>query len=83
MVAYGQSYTTKDSLIFLIKNSKEDTVKLSLYNSIIEEIFLDDPKEALEYAKEMTEFSEKIQSKSGIANGFAWMGYLEEQFGNV
>lgn len=80
---FGQSYSVNDSLVFVLNNTRQDTVKVQVLNSLIDEICLSDPKQAMVYSQQMAELSEKLKYNQGIGDAYAWMGYLEQQFGSI
>src|SRR5688572_6608192 len=76
-------YTARDSALYGIKNSPDDTTKLNYYNKLLEITFMDDPKGALVYSQEMIAYSERINYPMGIVDGCGWSGYLSHELGKV
>ncbi len=73
---FAQISTRRDSLIFELSLQPQDTTRLEILQSLMDEVSLTDPKLGLEYSLEMTELSEKANYKLGIAKGYDGQAYF-------
>ena len=74
-----------DSLIQMLPNDMEDSVKIQLYDDICWELIYQDPTLMKEYADSMYDFARRIENQKGIArailnqgNSFMVLGQFQE-----
>lgn len=82
-ILYGQPYTGEDSLLFKLKSEQNDLLKIEIYEALIGETYLNAPSKAHNYSKQLIDLSARIDNKMGLASGYSWLGFMEEQSGNV
>ena len=79
--AFGQQ-SRIDSLLNVLKTTKQDTTKVNTYNNLFLEVEFTDETKAKEYLKKALELSHKIDFKKGLGITFLYLGYLAEDKGN-
>ncbi len=72
-----------DSMLHLLPDAKEDTIKVKLLNEIAGKYMAIDPKEGFSYANEGLDLAQKLQWKRGIANLNNCLGLLTYDTGNL
>src|SRR5687768_1671000 len=82
-ILFGQTFTGEDSLLYKLKSEQNDLVKIAIYEELIGETYLNAPSKAYNYSKELIDFATRIDDQMGLARGYSWMGFMEEQSGNV
>ncbi|MBA3970653.1 MAG: tetratricopeptide repeat protein [Bacteroidetes bacterium] len=80
-VAYCQSSKT-DSLLTVLKNTKDDTLKVNLLNQLFDHYEFENAVKANEYLTKATELSQRINYKKGLARCFMNSGYFADDTGN-
>jgi hypothetical protein len=78
----GQASEPEDSLLSVLKKSKEDSIKVSVLNDLFSNMEFTDSKRAKDYLKQALDLSVKIQYLAGMAQTYTNMGYLAEDNGN-
>lgn len=75
-LALAQKYNNPfvDSLVVELPKAKEDTNKVNMLLDISFDIFAVNPDDAISYAAQGIELSEKLNFKKGIASGYRYMG---------
>ncbi len=83
-LSFANGQTSKeDSLLNVLEHSPEDTGRVTILTNLILETYLESPSKALEYSKQMTEFSKKINFKAGIGFGYSYEAYFETMLGDL
>lgn len=77
----NQQKTRIDSLLSLLSKAK-DTVRINVLNQLSDELEHINPEQALEYAKDAINSSEKLSFKKGAANGYINTGKAHRKLGN-
>jgi len=71
-----------DSLLLVLKNSKEDTNKVEILNELCWELGISHPKKAEKYGKEGVSLSKKINFDRGQSVGYYYLAKLYLEQGN-
>lgn len=79
----AQNSTPEDSLINVLKTETDPYTRILIYENLIGETYLSKPDNAFRYSIELIEYSKTVNSLIGLARGFAWRGFMEEQQGRV
>lgn len=80
-LSYSQSPII-DSLLLILKTTKQDTIKVNAYNNLFLEFEFTDDKKAEEYLNKAYELAQKINYKKGLATAFIHKGYYAEDKGD-
>jgi len=80
---FAQEFTRKDTLIYQLEKTPIDTNRVNILDELINETYLNNPKEALKYSIEITELSDQLDFKIGMAQGYGWQGYFYEILGDI
>ncbi|PCH66495.1 MAG: hypothetical protein COC01_07870 [Bacteroidetes bacterium] len=72
--SYSQNQNKIDSLIIALDSDIEDTIKVSILNSLFVHIKIADPEKALSYAQEMILLAESIKDQFGKASALNNLG---------
>ena len=78
---YGQN-TQLDSLLSVLKTTKEDSTKVYIYNDLFLEYEFKDEAKAQEFLEKALVLSKKIDFKKGLARAYLYSGYFAEDKGN-
>ena len=60
----------KDSLLHELENTKSDTVRVNILNSLAEALLNTDPKSSLKYANEGLDIAQKIKYHRGMVESY-------------
>lgn len=71
-----------DSLLSVIKTTKEDSTKINTFNILFLEYEFTDDVKATESLKKALDLSEKINYKKGLATTYLYLGYFAEDKGD-
>ena len=72
-----------DSLKAILENSKDDTLKVNLLNTLAVNVYRSDPEEAIKYGSEAKDLAEQIDFRKGLAYAFKSIGlgyYIQGNF---
>lgn len=79
---FAQQFET-DSLLKLVKTTKQDTIKINAYNDLfLKYEFINDHK-AKECLEKALQLGKKIQFKKGLSITHLYLGYFSEDKGNL
>jgi tetratricopeptide (TPR) repeat protein len=79
-LAFGQQNKI-DSLLNVLKTTKQDTTKVKTYNNLFLEVEFTDDAKAIEYLTKALELSKKIDFNKGLGVTYAHLGYFAEDKG--
>jgi tetratricopeptide (TPR) repeat protein len=79
---YGQQ-NRADSLLHLIRQNNNDTAKINLLHDLFFEYEFEDREKALELVLEALSLSQKINYIKGQVQSNTYLGYLEQDIGNI
>jgi serine phosphatase RsbU (regulator of sigma subunit)/uncharacterized protein HemY len=72
--AFSQENINNNSLLIALKNSKQDTNKITILTSIIKNCLSSDTSNVDRYIKNCFELSLKLKNKKGLANSLQFIG---------
>jgi len=78
----AQNVSKIDSLLNLLANSKEDTAKVSLLNSLAYSLLNNDPESAISYCNEAIKLADKIGDTKGLATAYNNAGIAYDNLGD-
>lgn len=82
LIAYSQNKNKIDSLLSLVKQSKNDSIKAELYISISDEYWSDNAAQCKEYANMALNISKKINSHNLMSSAYRNLGTASSFLGN-
>jgi tetratricopeptide (TPR) repeat protein len=72
-----------DSLKILLKNATIDSIRCNYLLSLVGNVYLQDPVQALAYAEEAKDIAVKAKYLYGESESLEWLGYLYKHTGNT
>lgn len=79
----SQTNDVEDSLLLLLNKETDSYQRVLIYEELIGETYLSNPDNAFGYSLDLIAFSDQSKSIIGLARGYAWRGFMEEQKGRV
>lgn len=80
---FAQDNVKADSLIKLLSGKLPDTARIETLLELAREVYLSNPKSALQYCQEALVNAETIHYERGISTSMGWIAYLYEQQGDI
>jgi tetratricopeptide (TPR) repeat protein len=71
-----------DSLLNVLKTTKQDTTKVNTYNNLFLEVEFTDEAKAKEYLTKALKLSKKIDFKKGLGATYLYLGFFADDKGN-
>tara|TARA_R110000868_G_scaffold296632_2_gene556870 strand:- start:648 stop:2525 length:1878 start_codon:yes stop_codon:yes gene_type:complete len=78
-LSYGQTNKQVENLKASLKNAQEDSTKVDALHDLWRYYLSNNPEKSEDYAKEIIEFSRKINYENGIARGYLYLGIVSSR----